>query len=182
MDLHRLQHLNNAPMKPWGVFASVLICALALGSCARKQPETVSAQRHTAKVEHPGKNTRVTITGPGGEHVLEIKPAEVMRHIGLPVFPGATPVAHSQHLALATDTGHKTYSARFRTPSGFDQVVNWYKSRMKTDSISSKIVGTRRALIAKTDWKDGRVHTVFVNRSTEGKTTNITLMLVIEKH
>ncbi len=77
------------------------------------------------------KNQEVKIRTPGGE-ITVTKTVATLSEIGLPLYPGAQPVASGADIQISTsdDEGVGITAAHFRSADSLDKVDAWYRERL----------------------------------------------------
>ncbi len=116
----------------------------------------------------------IRVEGMGTEDAISVQRKDVLKEIGLPVYSGAELVEGSQMAAHDADRSGISYSARFRSPDAFDDIMRWYERKLNVQAMSGKVAGTRGALL--TPPKDGKgASTVTLTQKRDQKTVSITL-------
>ncbi len=146
-----------------------------LGGCARDTTQRFETMGKSATVEQKGDSTRVTVEGLGANsRVIDIKPQEVMSELAIPRYPGSTLVPGSEQCAVDRDSGDRGCRADLRVNARFDDVVTFYKQRLKASPTTISVGGMRTALMVKSEGLSTRSVTV----SQRGGTGDVRLLLL----
>lgn len=163
--------------RPWIRKAAALAALALVAGCARDESRTIETLGRKATIERQGETTRVTVQGLGkNSRVIDIKPQAVMDELSIPLYPGSEVVENSQQCAVDRDTGDRGCRADLRTSARFEDVVSFYRKRLRASPTTVSVGGMRTSIMVKSHGNSTR--SVTVSRREASKDTRIMLLRI----
>ena len=135
-------------MDPSRTPALTIVClallASGLAGCSGKKSANVTISDANVTVEQPNRQMTSVKTDQGEVKVgnVAVDPAS----LGLPLYPGATQSDANSMTVSSPSKGVEAQVAVLTTADGFDEVYDFYKSRMPAGSEKAKIASAGRQM------------------------------------
>lgn len=173
-----IERLKEAAMSTKILIGILLAAVIITAGCSKKL--TYHAPDGSVTVETSGdREQKVEIkTEEGKATVVTEKRAITEKELGVPVYPGAVSEMSGQYEGAQGDEIHQMQQHMLTTPDDFDEVVDFYKSKLKDvqGSFTQTIGDDRMSMFTAKSTRGGDVSVQIMTDSEE----KVTRILVID--